>query len=833
MAESGRFAKKLPPAIFFASLCLVHILSPSNLGQTQPAGKIADVEAKLEELYNELRWKDKGYYDLLDSERKKRINNSPKGEFETTKQFEARTAANTALEEVIEKEVRAQLSPRIDFLQRQIVSMMSQRFPIEIQLSLGTYNADRQTFSAVVSVTNEPLEFQVALADAPKFKTAVNNTKVAAICSIILDSNGKAKIYVREADFKAMGRLTVDPVAMTANRAMTILFGQRPSGGGTSWYRIVGSESEREYAEPDSNVELSVNSISEPSNVFVYIREKTLAVPIFSQKFTEGGKTKFILVAASLAYGEDGNPGEFGSTGCHWCGLPIGAIQFVQRGEFWDVEAWTRDIGSYGGSWGSKPVVKLVQLGIDASGIAIGGGGMGMGTEIHDWNFLSNVRGAFRDIFYYADEEDSTGRGVPADEYSIQVKRNTALVKNAESKYSDIKLTTVGRSGKKVGAKYVWERVAESELFRFTGDEYKPLSAATRSNREVESHKPWAPVSSRSGGNGAGIRTKDIPSEQSKSSNAETPVTPAKVSTENIDSGVMYSIMTDNSGSMREDLPRIIDFCKRLILLNQSDDQSSLMRFVGRDKIEIGQPFTSNKTDLIDAIDNLYIEGGQTAVIDAVYVALEYLDEAPNGKLKRLILVTDGDDGNSFYNSTQLYQLLRETKIPVLVVGLTYIVSPAKRDTAVSLLDGIARESGGRAFFARSPADLPEIAKQIGSLLREKKSVADSVSVPTPKTTPNSDSETVLGGVSKCNGATSLPKPAYPAAARAVRAAGSVTVRVLISESGSVISANAISGHPLLRAAAESAARGARFSPTLLSGLAVKVSCAITYDFIP
>ena len=81
--------------------------------------------------------------------------------------------------------------------------------------------------------------------------------------------------------------------------------------------------------------------------------------------------------------------------------------------------------------------------------------------------------------------------------------------------------------------------------------------------------------------------------------------------------------------------------------------------------------------------------------------------------------------------------------------------------------------------------------------------------------------------------ATSLPKPAYPAAAKAVRAGGAVSVQVLIGENGSVISASAVSGHPLLRAAAEGAARGARFSPTLLSGQPVKVSGVITYNFVP
>lgn len=99
---------------------------------------------------------------------------------------------------------------------------------------------------------------------------------------------------------------------------------------------------------------------------------------------------------------------------------------------------------------------------------------------------------------------------------------------------------------------------------------------------------------------------------------------------------------------------------------------------------------------------------------------------------------------------------------------------------------------------------------------------------PVKKPVPKQISGGVLNGK-----ATSLPKPPYPPAARAVRAAGAVSVQVLIDESGSVVSASAVSGHPLLRAAAVQAARGARFSPTMLSGQAVKVSGVITYNFVP
>ena len=53
----------------------------------------------------------------------------------------------------------------------------------------------------------------------------------------------------------------------------------------------------------------------------------------------------------------------------------------------------------------------------------------------------------------------------------------------------------------------------------------------------------------------------------------------------------------------------------------------------------------------------------------------------------------------------------------------------------------------------------------------------------------------------------------------------------MIDETGKVISAKAVSGHPLLRDAAERAARGAKFSPTYLSKQPVKVTGLIVYKF--
>lgn len=98
-------------------------------------------------------------------------------------------------------------------------------------------------------------------------------------------------------------------------------------------------------------------------------------------------------------------------------------------------------------------------------------------------------------------------------------------------------------------------------------------------------------------------------------------------------------------------------------------------------------------------------------------------------------------------------------------------------------------------------------------------------------TTSSSDVKTVSGGVLNSK-ATSKPEPPYPALAKAARASGAVIVKVTVDETGKVISADAVAGHPLLRPAAVAAAREAKFTPTLLSGKPVRVTGLLTYNFV-
>ncbi len=81
-------------------------------------------------------------------------------------------------------------------------------------------------------------------------------------------------------------------------------------------------------------------------------------------------------------------------------------------------------------------------------------------------------------------------------------------------------------------------------------------------------------------------------------------------------------------------------------------------------------------------------------------------------------------------------------------------------------------------------------------------------------------------------GGTGTGAPTGPAKVDINHASGAVQVQVLIDENGNVISAHAVSGHPLLQAAAVSAARSSKFTPTKLSGQPVKVNGVIIYNFV-
>ncbi len=197
-----------------------------------------------------------------------------------------------------------------------------------------------------------------------------------------------------------------------------------------------------------------------------------------------------------------------------------------------------------------------------------------------------------------------------------------------------------------------------------------------------------------------------------------------------------YALVIDNSGSLRPQLEKVIEAGKILVNTNGPLDETAIIRFVGREKISIEQPFTTNKADLIDSLDNLYIEGGQTAIIDAVYLAVENVEEyeksqsAADRKRRAIVLVTDGEDRDSYYNEKQLFELLRESEAQIYVVGFVGdlskeggFIGKSPQGKAKAFLERMATETGGKAYFPSGPSELPAVAKDIASELRTQFSI--------------------------------------------------------------------------------------------------------------
>ena len=191
-----------------------------------------------------------------------------------------------------------------------------------------------------------------------------------------------------------------------------------------------------------------------------------------------------------------------------------------------------------------------------------------------------------------------------------------------------------------------------------------------------------------------------------------------------------YGLAVDTSGSLRAQLQSVIDAGKTIINSNKSGDETFLVRFISSDKIETVQDFTSNKDYLMDGLDDLYVEGGQTAIIDAVYLTAEHVAEYKKGdnndrRRRALIVITDGEDRSSFYSQEKLFARLREEDVQIYVIGFVNeldkeggLIRKSPRDKAVNLINKLATETGGRAFFPQSLSELPQIANEIVRDLR-------------------------------------------------------------------------------------------------------------------
>lgn len=170
-------------------------------------------------------------------------------------------------------------------------------------------------------------------------------------------------------------------------------------------------------------------------------------------------------------------------------------------------------------------------------------------------------------------------------------------------------------------------------------------------------------------------------------------------------------MVMDNTGSMRPQLNRITTAGMTFVNNIRPQDEVFVVRFVASENIETLQDWTADKKLLISALEDLFIEEGQSAVIDAVYLAAnKILERKKTDKSPRsaIILISDGEDRNSYYKPKDLFDLLETIDAQIFVIGLTGDLSNARNQTiqkknskrtSENFINFLALKTGGAAYI--------------------------------------------------------------------------------------------------------------------------------------
>lgn len=168
----------------------------------------------------------------------------------------------------------------------------------------------------------------------------------------------------------------------------------------------------------------------------------------------------------------------------------------------------------------------------------------------------------------------------------------------------------------------------------------------------------------------------------------------------------------DNTGSLRPQEKIVAAIGAALTRDLRPVDEAFIVRFVSSDKVEMVQDWTADKKLLDEALKNLYTEGGQSAIIDAVYLTAEKIleREKSDKKTRRaLVLITDGDERDSYHKLDETLALFDKTDVQIFVFALQKELSKDSggeftkyrnpREEAAKFVQTLALETGGAAYI--------------------------------------------------------------------------------------------------------------------------------------
>ena len=181
-----------------------------------------------------------------------------------------------------------------------------------------------------------------------------------------------------------------------------------------------------------------------------------------------------------------------------------------------------------------------------------------------------------------------------------------------------------------------------------------------------------------------------------------------------------YGVLLDSTGSMRSQFKTVLDLGKGIVDQTATHGPVSIFNFasqgLGKDSravpvVRIEQ--SQDETQLNRTIDGLYVQGGQTTLLDAIQYISDRLQEWTPASKKVIVVVSDGEDRVSNVRSKDLVQQLKDRKIKVFAIGLVRELESGKRGKATKLLTTLATETGGHAVFPAGIVNIQEVLKEL------------------------------------------------------------------------------------------------------------------------
>ncbi len=188
----------------------------------------------------------------------------------------------------------------------------------------------------------------------------------------------------------------------------------------------------------------------------------------------------------------------------------------------------------------------------------------------------------------------------------------------------------------------------------------------------------------------------------------------------NEDVPVSIGIVFDASGSMGPKLAKSRAAVGEFLHTANPDDEFLLIQF--NDHAQLLTGFTSRGDEIQNRL--MWVESkGRTALLDAIYLALNEMRHAKHSR-KAILIISDGGDNSSRYTLREVKSRVREADVQIYSIGILEPFQGRARTMeemdGPALLDDIADESGGRLFEVDNLNVLPDIASKIGTALRNQ-----------------------------------------------------------------------------------------------------------------